>query len=844
MPGVNISQVEAEERSKYLSIDSYDVTLKIVPGQETFYSKSIVHFLCNEPGIDTFIDAPARRVISATLNGVPVDISNYDGESIFLKNLAAQNELVIELDSIFSKNGEGLQYSVDPSDQEVYLYSQCAPALTRHMYACFDQPDLKATFTLTASVPNHWEAVSNSLVKSKTPDAKYTTWTFLPTPRISTYVTAFIAGPYHHVHDEYVGEKKIPLGIYCRKSLAPHLDHEEIFTVTKQGFKYFEKVFGLAYPFDKYDQIAVIDYNWGAMENVGAVTFKEDLFVYRSRVTERLYKYRANTILHEMSHMWFGNMVTMKWWNDVWLNESFAEWASYTATQEATEYKDIWTEFNARRKTWALRQDQMSSTHPIVVNVKDIDTANNNFDGITYAKGASVLMQFVAYVGRDNFIRGLQKYFAKHAYKNTTLADLLVEMEATSGRDLKAWAATWLQTAGVNTLRPSLKVVDGLYAGVGIIQEVPTMPVDSKELRPHRMAIGLYDLRHGVILRRKSVELDVTGALTHVPELIGEKVADLVLLNDGDMTYAKIRFDEHSLDTLKNHLGKIGDSLARALCSSAAWDMLRDAEISSTDFVDISLAGLPGETDITVVSQVTERLATAVDQYAHPSVRDDLRTRVANGLESLMDSAEPGSDHQLQFARSFATLAMTIQQNQRIQSILMEELSGLTVDADLRWHLLCSLAERGLVTRSQLDEELKKDASTSGELSHFHAVAALPTVEDKAEAWAEIVAEATSNANRVALINGFNRPLQSQLIENYVDNYFEMILVMSKRKSLEATTRFTQYAFPIYITTQAILEKADHWLNVTGKDASSGLRRLVEEGRDALARALKVQNTA
>ncbi len=844
MPGVNISQVEAEERAKYLSIDSYDVTLKIVPGDETFYSKSMVHFFCNEPGIDTFIDAPARRVISATLNGVPVDVSNFDGETIFLKNIAAENELVIELDSIFSKNGEGLQYSVDPADQEVYLYSQCAPALTRHMYACFDQPDLKATFTLTATVPNHWEAISNSPVQSKTPDgADYTTWSFPPTSRIATYVTAFIAGPYHHVHDEYIGEKKIPLGIYCRKSLAQHLDHEKIFTVTKQGFKYFEKVFGLAYPFDKYDQIAVIDYNWGAMENVGAVTFKEDLFVYRSRVTERLYKYRANTILHEMSHMWFGNMVTMKWWNDVWLNESFAEWASYTATQEATEYKDIWTEFNARRKTWALRQDQMSSTHPIAVDVKDIDTANNNFDGITYAKGASVLMQLVAYVGRDNFIRGLQKYFGKHAYKNTALADLLVELEATSGRDLKQWSATWLETAGVNTLRPSLKVVDGVYTGVGIIQEAPTMPEGSTELRPHRMAIGLYDLRHGVVLRRKSVELDVTGALTQVPELVGEKEADLVLLNDGDMTYAKIRFDNHSLATLKIHLGNIADSLARALCSSAAWDMLRDAEISATDFVDIALAGLPGETDITVVSQITERLATAVDQYAHESVRDSLRTRVAAGLETMLDTSAPESDHQLQYARSFATLANTDEQNERISKILKGELKGLKLDADLRWHLLCSLAERGLVTRLQLGEELKKDPSTLGELSHLHAVAALPTVEDKAMAWAQIADEETSNANRVALINGFNRPLHRDLIESYVDNYFELVVVMSHRKSLEATTRFTQYAFPMYSTTQATLDRANHWLDVTGKNATPGLRRLVAEGRDALARAIKVQKT-
>lgn len=844
MPGLNISQIEAAERSSFLSIDSYDVTLKVVPGQETFYSKSMIHFFCNEPGIDTFIDAPARRIISATLNGIPVDVTNFDGESVFLKNLARENELVIEMDAIFSKNGEGLQYSVDPADQEVYLYSQCAPALTRHMYACFDQPDLKATFTLTATVPNHWEAISNSPVESKTEaGSNDTTWRFFPTARLSTYITAFIAGPYHHVHDEYVGEKKIPLGIYCRKSLAPHLDPEVIFKVTKQGFKYFENVFGLAYPFEKYDQIAVVDYNWGAMENVGAVTFKEELFVYRSKVTERLYKYRANTILHEMSHMWFGNMVTMQWWDDLWLNESFAEWASYTATNECTDYKNIWTEFNSRRKSWALRQDQLSSTHPIVVDVKDIETANSNFDGITYAKGASVLQQFVAHVGRDNFIEGLQKYFAKHAYKNTTLADLLLEMEATSGRDLKKWSATWLQTAGVNTLRPALEIENDSYKSISIIQEPPTMPVDSTELRPHRLAVGLYDLNNGKIQRRKSVELDVEGALTNVAELAGEKIADLVLLNDGDMSYAKIRFDERSLATLKNHIGKISDSLSRALCWSATWDMLRDAEISSTDFVDIALSGLPDEDDITVVTQIAGQLEIAVDQYANPSVRDALRSRVANALESLMDTAIPTSDHQLQYARAFASLAITDTQNKRIITLLKGELAGLTVDADLRWHFICELAERGLITQAELDEELKKDSTTLGQLSHLFATAAIPTAQAKADAWALLISEDFSNANRVAVAQGFHRPLQRALVESYVDNYFAMLLEMWGRKSFETATRFTQNVFPTYVTTQATLDKANFWLDVTGKDAPAGLRRLVAEARDLLARALKVQKT-
>ena len=459
MPGLNSTRAEAHERSAHIQMHGYEVTLDVTTGAESFLSKTIATFSCNKPGYDTFIDAVGKRVISATLNGQIVDTSNYDGETIYLKGLAAENELVLELEALYSNTGEGLQRSVDPVDKEVYLYSQGETAFIRKMYPCFDQPDLKATFSLTAIVPSHWEVVANNPVKTKTDlGDNRTQWSFTTTPRISTYITALIAGPYYSVKDTYVGKKTVPLGIYCRKSLAQHLDPEDIFLITKQGFAYFEKVFGLEYPFEKYDQIAVVDFNWGAMENVGAVTFLERLLVFRSKVTERMYNARANTILHEMAHMWFGNMVTMKWWDDLWLNESFAEWSSYLAMVEGTRFKNSWTGFNQERKNWAYRQDQLSSTHPIVTDMVDIDTVAGNFDGISYAKGASVLQQLVAHVGRDNFISGLQKYFAKHAFKNTTLDDLLNELTQTSGRDLKPWVSTWLQTAGVNTLRPALEI--------------------------------------------------------------------------------------------------------------------------------------------------------------------------------------------------------------------------------------------------------------------------------------------------------------------------------------------------------------------------------------------------
>ena len=408
MPGLNISRKEAAERSATISTHSYQVSIDVTKGNEYFLTKSVVKFSAKS-GASTFIDAVGRKVLTAKLNGIDVDTSNYDGESIFLKNLADENELVVELEALYSKTGEGLQLSVDPVDNEVYLYSQGETAYIRKMYPCFDQPDLKATFQLTVVAPSHWEIISNSPVKEvKSLDEKSKQWEFLPTPRISTYITALVAGPYYHVHDEYQGQKKVPLGIYCRKSLAKYLDPEEIFLVTKQGFEYFEKVFGLAYPFEKYDQIAVVDFNWGAMENSGCVTFLERLLVFQSKATQQLYDQRANTILHEMAHMWFGNMVTMKWWDDLWLNESFAEWSAHLAASEATRFTHAWTAFNSARKNWAYRQDQLGSTHPIVSDMVDIETVNANFDGITYAKGASVLQQLVAHVGRENFIAALR----------------------------------------------------------------------------------------------------------------------------------------------------------------------------------------------------------------------------------------------------------------------------------------------------------------------------------------------------------------------------------------------------------------------------------------------------
>jgi len=843
VPGMNLTRAEAAERSELISVESYNVVLDVTSDEKTFLARTTVEFTGNKPGA-TFIDVVAASLTSATLNGAKLDISGFDGQSLEVTPALGANTLIVEAVANFMNTGEGLHRFVDPADGEVYLYSQFETADARRMYACFDQPNLKATFTLTVDVPDHWEVISNNPVETKESVRDgVTRWSFVTTPRISTYITALVAGPYHCVHDVYAGaEKEIPLGIYCRKSLAPHLDADQIFTVTKQGFDFFEKEFGLAYAFDKYDQIAVAEFNAGAMENVGCVTFAEDYFVFRSKVTDRSYNWRANVILHEMAHMWFGDLVTMSWWDDLWLNESFAEWVSYLALARATRFTNSWTVFNAERKNWAYRQDQLSSTHPIVTDMIDLETVKTNFDGITYAKGASALLQLVAYVGEQNFIAGLRTYFAKHAWGNTTLNDLLVELGATSGRDLKPWVATWLKTAGVNTLRPELVVDGDNYASVAIAQEAPLIPEGSTELRPHRMSVALYDVTDGNLTKRRSVELDVTGARTEIPEFAGDRVADLLLINDGDLSYAKIRFDERSIATLRTNFENITDPLARALCSAAAWDMLRDAELSASDFVPLMLGGMRTETDISLVQMAMLQVDTAVELYAAPEHRDQLRITQTEALRALLDQSEDGSDHQLAFARAFASAAANASDAAHlkyVEDLLNGALEGLAIDDDLRWHFLGVLASRGEIGEAKIAEALAKDNTASGVKAATFARASIPTPEAKEKAWAEAIACKVPNHIQIALISGIQRANQRNLMEPFVDRYFESLVPTWSEQSHEMASNIVMRLFPIMVTTHGSLSKTIAWL--AQPNIPSALHRLVAENRDALERALNAQ---
>jgi len=842
MPGLNLSKAEALERSAHLTVHGYEVFLDVTGDKETFIARTRVTFSCNQTGYDTFIDTMAERVISASLNGAPVDTSNFDGQSIFLNNLQAENTLEVEVESLYSKTGEGLQKTIDPVDNESYIYSQGETAHIRKMYPCFDQPNLKATFTLSVLAPQHWEVISNNPVKEvrQDGDAKY--WEFTTTPPISTYITAVVAGPYAHFHDEYVGERKVPLGMYCRKSLAEFVDASEIFEVTKQGFAYFEKIFGLAYPFEKYDQVAVTDFNFGAMENAGVVTFREEILVFRSRVTDRSRERRAHVILHEMAHMWFGNMVTMYWWDDLWLNESFAEWTSFLALVEGTRFKNGWVSFIGDGKSWAYKQDQLVTTHPIAVEMTDIEAVNANFDGISYAKGSSALHQLSAYVGRDNFIKGLRSYFEKYAWKNTQLSDLLDELKATSGRDLDSWSATWLKTAGINTLHPVLEESDGRYAKVIIRQSAPAVPAGSSEVRPHRLAVALYDVISGQLVARKRTEIDVIGEFTEIPEFANERVANLFLINDGDLAYTKIRFDQRSINTLTTHFANITDPIARVMTLLAVWDMWRDAEVSNDDFLRLVLEGIKRESLITLMTSMGLDIVNCVEVFSKDESRDSLRAQVASEIEPLLRNATPESDMQLQFARFYSMLAVTPDQMSFVQEMFEGKLTGLIVDKELRWFFATILIERGYLNKSDIDELLAADDTITGKLSHKEATAAIPNAASKAEAWQALTKGELSTSERMAIGRGFMRPRHAELLASFVDPYFDGLLEMWDNTSYEEASSKVETLFPRYAINPETIEKADAWLNGLGKNAPEVLRRLVSEGRDDLARALRIKS--
>jgi aminopeptidase N len=832
----NLGRDEARERSQLINVAAYDVHLDLSDAgiePTLFRSTSTIAFTCREPGATTHLDITADRLLSATLNGRPLDVeTGFTGQRLMLPALAESNTLEVVADCLFSRTGEGLHRFVDPVDKQTYLYSQFETFDAHRMFACFDQPDLKATFTFVVDAPEDWLVLSN-MPSVQTGQRRV----FEPTPRQSTYITAIIAGPYVGVTDVHDG---IPLGVYCRQSLLEFLDVDDILTVTKQGFDAFHSLFEIRYPWPKYDQIFVPEFNMGAMENAGCVTITDD-YVFRSRTTDATIARRAVTVLHEMAHMWFGDLVTMAWWDDLWLNESFAEYVSTQVAVDSTRWTNSWTDFCTVEKMWAYRQDQLPTTHPIAADIPDIEAVTTNFDGITYAKGASVLKQLVHWVGREAFFGATRAYFAEHAFGNTTLQDLLDALTNASGRDLSTWAKEWLQTAGVNTLRPRLEVAgDGTFTAVAIEQiatdEHPT-------LRSHRLRIALFDRTDEGLVRRQQVELDVSGHGTEVPQLIGVRQPDLLLLNADDLSYAKIRLDERSWKTLVDSVGDLREPLSRALCWTAAWDMTRDVEVSAGDYLSLVHAGLGQETEIATVLSLTRLARQAIEPYGDPSRARTRRAELCDLAFGLLDAAPQGSDLQLGYARCAAVNATTDEQLDRIAALLSGEqsIAGLSVDTELRWALLHRLVVVGRAADVEIEAERERDDTNAGRRHALRLLASRPTAEAKAEAWASVVEQDTlPNADLRAVIAGFQHYEHRDLLVPYVEKYFDAVGEIYRTRSSEMSQYLIEELFPYAVADATTVQRADDYLR--DEQPGPALRRMLMEGRDSLARALRAQD--
>ena len=867
MRSLNLTRSDAAARAGLLDVDTYEVDLDLTdgaggPGAGTFRSRTVVRFSCSRPGAETFIDLRSARIRSATLNGRDLGIEDYDDEvGLTLPDLQSTNELVVDADLAYTTTGEGLHRMVDPVDREVYLYTQFETADAKRVFACFDQPDLKARYTLTVTAPASWVVVANTLATESPAEGGGVVHRFAPTEILSTYLVALIAGPYHVAEDTYADEHgSIPLRLLCRASLAPHLDAERLFAETKEGFAFYHREFGLPYAFGKYDQIFVPEFNAGAMENAGAVTFLED-YVFRSRVTGARYERRNETILHEMAHMWFGDLVTMRWWDDLWLNESFATFAAVLAQAEATQYTDAWTTFANVEKSWAYRQDQLPSTHPVAADMMDLETVESNFDGITYAKGASVLKQLVAYVGREPFLAGLRAYFADHAFGNAEFGDLLGALEKSSGRDLSGWADQWLRTTGINPITVEFDTATDTGASTGAdtgtggdtpgavsdltVVQGPAAP-GAGELRTHRLAVGLYSRDDsGALVRTARAELDVEGERTAVPDLDGQPVPDLVLPNDDDLTYCSVRLDERSLATVLGSLEDVADPLARTLCWSALWEMTREARLPARRFVEVVTRAAPRESHIGVVQRVLAQAQTALARYADPDWTAATGwPTFSSAMLAAARAAEAGSDHQLAFLGALCGCPVNADQCRVLETLLdagpdEAGLPGLVVDTDLRWTVLTALVAAGAESSDRIDAELADDDTAGGARRAATARAARPTVGAKEEAEELLFSsgpDAPSNAIVRATLLGVDLPGQEHLLAGLCERYLDNVAALWTARPGDLAQTVAEGLFPSWAVDAENVARFDAVATDTSRPAA--LRRIVAEQTADLTRAL------
>jgi aminopeptidase N len=834
IPMSALTRAEAEGRRRLLDVRRVSVDLDLTVGAEVFRSVTVIAFGCGTPGAGTFVDVKPAALRRVVLNGRELDPAALEDGRFPLEGLAADNELLVEADMAYSRTGEGMHRYVDPADGEVYVYTQAFLDEGPRIFAAFDQPDLKAPYQVTVTAPAEWTVVANaSALGQREPasdgaeagDAMVTR--FAPTAPISSYLVCVVAGPLHSVRSEHDG---IPLGLHCRRSLAPYLDAdaEELLAVTRQCFDAYHALFRLRYPFGGYDQCFVPEFNVGAMENPGCVTLR-DTFLFRSAVPDTEREHRAIVVAHEMAHMWFGDLVTMRWWDDLWLNESFAEYMGFRVVAEATRYGGAWTGF-ASTKAWGRDADQRPSTHPVAPEaVADTAAALQNFDGISYAKGAAALRQLVAWLGDEAFFEGVNRHFEAHAFGNATLDDLLQSLAASGRRDVHAWADLWLRTTGLDTLQ----AVDGA------LRQSSADGV----LRPHRITLGSYDrLVDGSLMFRQRTDVElVNGKTEPLPEPRGE----LVVPDDTDLAFAKVRLDEESWSVVRESLGRVPDELARVVIWNSARDLVRDGELPAGEYLELVAAHLPGEPSVHLVQDVLAFARRVVaDQYLPPRERPGALARLGAVCRTLLRRTEgdaKAAGLRLVAVRGLIDAAFTPVEQAELQEWLTEGAvpGGPELDPALRWQLLLRLCVLGAAGEAEIAAEAERDPSATSAEGAARCRAARPDPDAKRTAWEAVFGGELSNYLLAATIDGVWQPEQHELLDELglPGRFFPAAGEAAARRGAAVARLLTSGGFPAYAATPEVLAAGEREL--AREDLSVALRRGLTDRLDDMRRAVR-----
>jgi len=813
----SLGRSEAAERAELLTVDHYRLSLDLRADGAEFRSDCTIRFRASRPGADTFLEVRPAAIESAELNGRTLDPASLADGRLPLPGLAAENELRIVARMRYSGDGEGLHRHVDPADGRTYLYAMSFLDAAPHWFACFDQPDLKASYDIEVRCPADWIVLGNSPAE-QVGDGH---WRLAASRPMATYFVTLAAGPYHSVRSEHDG---IPLGLHVRQSLARHLadEAEDLLTVTRASFDAFHELFGIRYPWGEYHQVFVPDFNAGAMENPGCVTLR-DQFVFRSAATDGERVNRATTVAHEMAHMWFGDLVTMRWWDDLWLNESFAEYLGYRVCAGMAGYPGelSWTQFGITRKDWGSVADQGPASHPVAGNgSENAAEALADFDGISYAKGAAALRQLAAHLGDEVFLGGLREHVTRHSYGNASLADLLAAWTAAGALDLDDWARQWLLTAGLDTL--SAEPAEG---GVAVRRQAP----DGSQ-RPHKVRVTGYDASGSRVLDEPVRLLADELAVPTPVEL------SLVVVDGQDDTWAKVRFGGR-WPTVAELLPRLPESTTRVVVYNAIRDAVRDSDLAPDAALDILLSALAAEPVELVLAEML-RFATVelAGVYAEPSRRRAQRARICALAKQLLERAAPGSDRQLTAARAAlrscddAELLASWRTGAGLPS-------GLVLDTELRWLLIIRLAALGVLSPADIDAELSADASAAGVLHAARANASRPDPAAKQAAWRELTEPSSRSAYELyAIGDGFFQPLQAELTQPYVQRFFTEMPATAALRSGWALLQVITASFPVLAASPAVLELAEASL---AADLDPKVRRAMTDGTDILRRAVR-----